>query len=1130
MQVDEESVISVSGRTKGTVLFAKSAELTVTFHALVPMEVRQVLRTADFTRDAFTGDVDTSTGYSLIASSETCFVWQHAQNLLGTPTCYIFPCPTDYPHAAPPFASLVSFGTAREPALVLLSPAGELRFWDSIGLGLTGGEHTDSSQLELVSSEIITSLTRAEAQTFITSTTHGRLFLLSVSSTSGKFHVTHHPFTLSRPQSAIARLRFWAQVDPLYSGGNINAVTVGARHSDRFEVWVCVDTNIARWTVMSEGWEQLDFELEASTVISPGLYAAFPSAETDDGIFDLELVDICSAEATKLVLLVSFAGRDDDSGIDKRPRRLYAVVRLSYDADELKVEGVHTVPYQTISADRANIHPRLRLLHNGTIYCMQFGDAIVLVAKDSEYTEYLPLRSLQDRTFGCGDMDEMNEMLIMNSTTLMKVQIDQEKVAAFDAETGRASLVKSTMTQAILYGSIPENPLLFSFTPDVDEESLISGAEQLSYAVLSSDVEVVRPTHDLTRQFIERKERLKFLIGFINENGVLGKMSQSSRQCLESDAEKLWAAQQLWLEYSDRISSGHPENLLSDAVVAFMEDLNEGYHEDIMRAFFRLQTRELGSLLPYVWRLTQETLSTWDETQKVDDPVPSANRIVLSVLQSAWDYRSLNAGVYGIVLPFSRPWTSAPPLVDILTYFFDETAKLLDQNSTSDSQQTAPQEVREQLPQLASAVFKGFQERLSWLESDVAADEPGSETQKRETREKFQQARLPILQTLLKNEHAQAAFKLAEEYRDFRSLTELCHSSHPIFPPHANPYALRIQSYIEKFKEEFTTELYQWYIEHAELRSMFAQSDVYSTYIDAFFSKNAHPAISWIHDLEKGRWGTASHTLLLQANHTPDLSVRHVMLSIGKLSQLAQLSENEAAVEEPSLDVFHDGLDYISVHLKLIDELKESLSTARQKQSLESQVDAIVKTNATKIGHRHAFLTIFKRCVKDLLQGRVLSVEDIVDVLTLKDKPTDQSTALTLIKNTKDVPEARRLAAYRTAWRRIFIHDDWNAIRKTAHVTDGQLIAKFRHTALYTAVADQLSGGVDQFNANLLTPEQAAVLPTMEELTSRWPGYSNEQIAELMRSHEMERTTLLGLELDYVFDRVKELAILNAPS
>lgn len=69
---------------------------------------------------------------------------------------------------------------------------------------------------------------------------------------------------------------------------------------------------------------------------------------------------------------------------------------------------------------------------------------------------------------------------------------------------------------------------------------------------------------------------------------------------------------------------------------------------------------------------------------------------------------------------------------------------------------------------------------------------------------------------VVKYDHTEAAFRLAEEYDDFRSLAELCHSSPPLYPPRENPNALRIQSYIEKYKEEFTTALYHWYIEHGK--------------------------------------------------------------------------------------------------------------------------------------------------------------------------------------------------------------------------------------------------------------------------------------------------------------------------
>jgi len=60
---------------------------------------------------------------------------------------------------------------------------------------------------------------------------------------------------------------------------------------------------------------------------------------------------------------------------------------------------------------------------------------------------------------------------------------------------------------------------------------------------------------------------------------------------------------------------------------------------------------------------------------------------------------------------------------------------------------------------------------------------------------------------------AERAFELAEKYRDFRSLAALCNKD-IIYPLDQNPHTTKIAEYIERFRDEFTDELYQWYIEH----------------------------------------------------------------------------------------------------------------------------------------------------------------------------------------------------------------------------------------------------------------------------------------------------------------------------
>ena len=104
---------------------------------------------------------------------------------------------------------------------------------------------------------------------------------------------------------------------------------------------------------------------------------------------------------------------------------------------------------------------------------------------------------------------------------------------------------------------------------------------------------------------------------------------------------------------------------------------------------------------------------------------------------------------------------------------------------------------------------------------------------------------------------------------------------------------------------------------------MFAQD--HAEYMDKFFAEHHYPSVSWLHDLERGRYGLAASSLLSEADHASELSSKHVMfrffflsfcdnpsyshaagsqlmLSIGKLSYLAQVQEGDSAFDEQTLD------------------------------------------------------------------------------------------------------------------------------------------------------------------------------------------------------------------------------------
>ena len=57
---------------------------------------------------------------------------------------------------------------------------------------------------------------------------------------------------------------------------------------------------------------------------------------------------------------------------------------------------------------------------------------------------------------------------------------------------------------------------------------------------------------------------------------------------------------------------------------------------------------------------------------------------------------------------------------------------------------------------------------------------------------------------------------------------------------------------------------------------MFAHDDSQSPHIDKYFAESPNNSISWINDLGKGRYSTASATLLKEAEHASNLDAKHV--------------------------------------------------------------------------------------------------------------------------------------------------------------------------------------------------------------------------------------------------------------
>ncbi len=276
---------------------------------------------------------------------------------------------------------------------------------------------------------------------------------------------------------------------------------------------------------------------------------------------------------------------------------------------------------------------------------------------------------------------------------------------------------------------------------------------------------------------------------------------------------------------------------------------------------------------------------------------------------------------------------------------------------------------------------------------------------------------------------------------------------------------------------------------------------------------------------------------------------------------------------------FHDGLDFVSVHERLIDELRTALASVRIRQSIDMQVDTITKTKASRLSDRRALyavsatescvgrrltgiLQVFKQLVKRLLQGKALSVEDAADVLSLKDNVPnveDYITALHLLYHAQVSPEMIEIilqltnSAYSylgtvdcrhlevsgdefifTMSARILLNVSsirsanrcfsWNQIRHTVDATDAELTERFRNTALYAVQQSMMIFNGRHMEGYMLLPQEALPTPTEEEVASRWPGMPADDVFALLRDYERESNDLEALQLEDVVDRVRELA------
>lgn len=100
----------------------------------------------------------------------------------------------------------------------------------------------------------------------------------------------------------------------------------------------------------------------------------------------------------------------------------------------------------------------------------------------------------------------------------------------------------------------------------------------------------------------------------------------------------------------------------------------------------------------------------------------------------------------------------------------------------------------------------------------------------------------------------------------------------------------------------------------------------------------------------------------------------------------------------------------------------------------------------------------------------------------------------------------------------------WDTIKKTSGVSDTQLNERFQNTALVATLSATLQKR-HQPEGYILPPNQALAVPSLAELSSRWPGMSPEQIEALHEDYQEESALLAEYDLAGVYGHAREVVL-----
>ncbi|PNS14085.1 hypothetical protein CAC42_6598 [Sphaceloma murrayae] len=729
-----------------------------------------------------------------------------------------------------------------------------------------------------------------------------------------------------------------------------------------------------------------------------------------------------------------------------------------------------------------------------------FQDVIYLRSDSHAAIESACVEDADERT------KQSNCMLFIKGVGLVRLSVSD---SSSNAEIRIP--VKVRLEQAIYFGAQSNSIVDFTHIDRnaYSQEDVEESALQVSEELLASSYPHLSSSFPTVGKQTECRQRLAIaLIGFVRRH--FGPISRVTCWRLMNDCEKLKAGQLLFEDWNKAVERGDRFTpSVIPAVVKILTgsrgDSKKGSDPDDVRRWFKHDLQRLDQLVSQSLGICRAVYNS-KQLDNIIKMLSECDDIILIVFQSVFDFRSSHADIYGInpadiidgILEegwedLPEPWSGTHELLNSFdghvdnarTYsveFYD--ARPEDHDEVDDYYVT---KVVQENCKMVNILCKCYQERIGWCSSHYAEKyrnyAPG-------LKDRFKKSRDHHMRGLIKIGQAASGLDVAERYGDMDNLVSLVMSESAylaemrdspdvdseerrIIGERMDGLTKRIKGFFNSHGDAFANVYFNGHLEgHRSYGLLMDQSEgaMFKAPLTKYLrAEGSRGKLGWINEVlntgDLGQAQVALHTLA--KDHERKLWNKKVELSLAKLTAMASLDGRS----QPAADVVTESIDHdlslIKIQEAIYNHFSPMITTA-----VDHEAEVQLVSDAYAVTIRQSFpnlAQLLERNIDNLLNHAALSIEELIDVLTLMDSVPcaepefdisgrEFHLALQALQAARPNLHSDRFQMLLCLiWKRCYVQDSWDLISKTKGRSDEKIAQRVRETTTCLTISLGLS-------------------------------------------------------------------------